>query len=48
MGGWTCCLVAVDAQMRVGKQLYAAKGPNQKEAELQPKIRVNLLFVMGR
>ncbi len=36
-GGWTSCLVAKDAQMRVEKKLYAAKGPNRKQANGQPK-----------
>ncbi len=33
--------------MRVGKQLLAAKGPNQKEAECQTKIVDCLLFLLG-
>jgi hypothetical protein len=46
-GGPTGCPVAKNTQMRAGKQLQAAKGPNPKQAERQPKMRVNLLFLMG-
>jgi hypothetical protein len=47
MGGWTSYPVAGDAQVRVGKQLGAAKGLNWKEAEWQTKIRACLLFLVG-
>ncbi len=46
MGGWTSWLVVNDSEVRVGKQLWTAKGPNWK-AKWQPKIRVCLLFLMG-
>ncbi len=47
MGGWTSYPVAGDAQVRVGKQLGAAKGLNWKGAEWQTKIRACLLFLVG-
>jgi hypothetical protein len=47
MGGWTSCLVATDTQVRVGKQLLAAKGPNRKEAKWQPKTKSMLTLSHG-
>jgi hypothetical protein len=46
VGVWTSCSVAKEAQMRVGKQL-GSQGTFLKQAERQPKIRVNFLFLMG-
>ncbi len=50
MGGSCDCQTggAEDAQVRVGKQLQAAKGLNQKQTEWEPKkIRVCWLFLVG-
>jgi hypothetical protein len=47
-GGWTSYLVAKDYQKRVGKQLWEAKGPNQKQAEWQSTIRGLLILSCGR
>ncbi len=36
-----------EAQMRVGKQLWAAKKPNQKQAECQPQRELTCSFSWG-
>ncbi len=45
-GGWTALTVAKDTEERVGKQLQEAKGPNPKQAWLQPKKgQLTVLFL---
>jgi hypothetical protein len=46
-GGWTAGVVAKDAQMKVRKQLQAAKGPTENRQSDSPTKTANLLFLRG-
>jgi hypothetical protein len=48
-GGWTIQVVAKDAQIKVGKRLYAAKRlmKNGLSDSNNPTKRFNLLFLRG-